>query len=36
MRRNTITKLLAAAGVLSLAVGGLLLWGSGPHPQQRH
>jgi len=28
MRRNTINKLLAAAGVLVLAVGGLLLWGS--------
>jgi hypothetical protein len=28
MRRNTINKLLAAAGVLALAVGGLLLWGS--------
>jgi hypothetical protein len=28
MRRNTINKLLAAAGVLMLAVGGLLLWGS--------
>ncbi len=28
MRRNTINKLLAVAGVLMLAVGGLLLWGS--------
>jgi hypothetical protein len=28
MRRNTINMLLAAAGVLMLAVGGLLLWGS--------
>ena len=28
MRRNTINKLLAAAGVLMLAVGGLVLWGS--------
>jgi len=28
MRRNTINKLLAVAGVLVLAVGGLLLWGS--------
>ena len=28
MRRNTISKLVAAAGVLVLAVGGLLLWGS--------
>jgi hypothetical protein len=28
MRRNTINTLLAAAGVLLLAVGGLLLWGS--------
>jgi hypothetical protein len=28
MRRNTINVLLAAAGVLMLAVGGLVLWGS--------
>jgi hypothetical protein len=28
MRRNTINKLLTAVGVLVLAVGGLLLWGS--------
>ncbi|HXW44632.1 MAG TPA: hypothetical protein VEL03_07595 [Streptosporangiaceae bacterium] len=28
MRRNTINKLVAVAGVLMLAVGGLLLWGS--------
>src|SRR5215469_2866540 len=28
MRRNAINKLLAVAGVLMLAVGGLLLWGS--------
>jgi len=28
MRRNTLNKLLAVAGVLVLAVGGLLLWGS--------
>jgi hypothetical protein len=28
MRRNTINMVLAAAGVLMLAVGGLLLWGS--------
>jgi len=28
MRRNTLNKLLAAVGVLVLAVGGLLLWGS--------
>jgi hypothetical protein len=28
MRRNMIYKLVAAAGVLVLAVGGLLLWGS--------
>ena len=28
MRRNTIYKLLVAAGVVVLAVGGLLLWGS--------
>jgi len=28
MRRTTIYKLVAAAGVLVLAVGGLLLWGS--------
>jgi hypothetical protein len=28
MRRNTINLVLAAAGVLMLAVGGLLLWGS--------
>jgi len=28
MRRNTINKLLAVGGVLLLAVGGLLLWGS--------
>jgi hypothetical protein len=28
MRRNTINKLVAVAGVLVLALGGLLLWGS--------
>jgi hypothetical protein len=28
MRRNTIHKILAVTGVLALAVGGLLLWGS--------
>jgi len=28
MRRNTLYKLLAAAGAVALAVGGLLLWGS--------
>jgi hypothetical protein len=28
MRRNTINRILAVTGVLALAVGGLLLWGS--------